>query len=123
MDFLGNIRSARSHGVAAIHELSRYDASSLPTAPHNRAVLEAARDHVSPGATSAGAEALDAARWERWVTVRQIRDTGAALELLDHAWWALSPGRPDVNGARRALHDAVAMLDRASYRRWSLNAA
>jgi hypothetical protein len=97
--------------------LDRYDRSSLPDAPRNRDVVDAAIRHISPGATRAGADALDASRWERWVTVRQIRDTGDALALLDRAWWSLNDrgGRPDVDGARRTLHDAVSMLDRASW--------
>lgn len=124
MDFLGSISRARSHAWAAIAQLDRYDHAAAPAAPHNRQVLDAATRHISPGATTAGSAALDAARWERWVSVRQVRDTGHALELLDRAWWSLGArgGYPDVHGARRTLHDAVAMLDRARHRGWSVTA-
>ncbi|MCW2926833.1 MAG: hypothetical protein JWM86_801 [Thermoleophilia bacterium] len=122
MDFRGSIVSARSQTISAINQLGRYDHAQPATAPANRAVLEAARRWISPGATTAGAAALDAARWECWVGVRQIRDTGTALELLDRAWWSLGSrtGAPDVEGARRTLYDAVAYLDRAAVgSRWS----
>ncbi|MCW2924904.1 MAG: hypothetical protein JWM98_2308 [Thermoleophilia bacterium] len=123
MDFRGSITSARSQTVAAIAELDRYDRGAGPDAPENRSHLDRAIHLISPGATRAGADALDASRWDRWVTVRQIRDTGSALELLDSAWWSLN-GRggslPDVDGARRSLVDAVGYLDRASYgSRWA----
>lgn len=117
MDFRGSIAAARSSAWSAIAELDRYDRASSPDAPHNRDVLARAGDWISPGATRHGSAALDAARWERWVTVRQIRDVGTALELLDRAWWGVRPGRVDVDGVRRALHDAVSYLDRAD-RRW-----
>lgn len=123
MDFLTSIANARAHTVAAIRELGRYDHAALPTTPHNMAVVDTAIRHVSPGATVAGGSALDASRWERWVTIRQIRDTGTALELLDRAWWGLNGrgGAPDAAGARRTLNEAVSMLDRAT-QRWAVPA-
>ena len=125
MDFRSAISSARSYATTAIGELDRYDRSSAPEAPHNRRTIDIVRQYISPSATGAGSRALDASRWERWVTVRQIRDTGSALELLDRSWWSLSgrSGQPDIDGARRSLHDAVAMLDRAAYGRWVSAAA
>ena len=127
MDFRGSIASARSHTLMALQQLDRYDRSSRPDTNHNRQVLDSAIDHISPGATSAGAAALDASRWERWVTIRQIRDTGTALALLDRAWWGLNDrsGQPDLDGARRSLHEAVTMLDRASWSsgRWAATPA
>lgn len=122
VDFRSSIASARSYTTSAINELGRYDHSLAPSAPNNRAVIDRVRQWISPGATRAGADALDASRWERWVSVRQIRDTGTALELLDRAWWSLSDraGQPDIEGARRSLYDAVSYLDRASYgSRWA----
>jgi hypothetical protein len=121
MDFRGAISAARSHTLQAITELDRYDRSSAPDSPHNRAVLETVSRHVSPGATQYGSAALDASRWERWVTIRQIRDVGTALELLDRAWWSVRPtgSMPNIDGARSALRDAVAYLDR-SVHRWAV---
>lgn len=122
MDFRGALTNARSHTTSAISELGRYDHRLAPDAPSNQAVLDRASWLISPGATRAGSAALDAARWERWVGVRQIRDVGTALELLDRAWWSIRPGRPDIEGARSALYDAVRYLDSASYRsgRWAI---
>ena len=116
MDFRTSIIGARTHAWAAISELDRYDRSSAPNAPHNRSVVDAAVRQISPGATGEASRALEAARWERWVSVRQIRDTGTALALLDRAWWGLRDrsGTPDIDGARRALYEAVSMLDRAN---------
>lgn len=121
MDFRGAISAARSSTLQAIHELDRYDRSSAPDSPHNRSVLESVTQYVSPGATRFGAAALDAARWERWVTVRQIRDVGTALELLDRAWWSVRPtgSMPNIDGARSALRDAVSYLDRSA-NRWAM---
>lgn len=120
MDFRGAISSARSNTLQAIAELDRYDRGSAPDSEHNRTVLETVTRYVSPGATQYGSAALDAARWERWVTVRQIRDVGTALQLLDQAWWSVRPNgsMPNIDGARSALRDAVAYLDRST-NRWA----
>ena len=57
---------------------------------------------------------------ERWVGIRQIRDTGSALEMLDRAYWGLNSSMPDIDGARWNLREAVSLLDRASYgSRWA----
>ena len=124
MDFRGAISSARSNTLQAIAELDRYDRGSAPDSQYNRSVLGAVSNFISPGATQYGAAALDAARWERWVTIRQIRDVGTALELLDRAWWSVRPtgSMPNIDGARSALRDAVAYLDRSA-NRWVVPAA
>ncbi len=122
MDFRSNISAARSSAWSAITELDRYDRTSAPDSPHNRSVLDTVSQRISPGATRYASAALDSARWERWVTIRQIRDVGTALELLDRAWWGIRPtgssGMPNIDGARSALRDAVAYLDRSA-RRWA----
>ncbi|MCW2921539.1 MAG: hypothetical protein JWL76_1413 [Thermoleophilia bacterium] len=120
MDFRGAISSARSNTLQAITELDRYDRASAPDSEYNRNVLGAVSSYISPGATQYGSAALDAARWERWVTVRQIRDVGTALELLDRAWWSVRPNgsMPNIDGARSALRDAVSYLDRSA-NRWA----
>jgi hypothetical protein len=126
MDFRGSISAARSSAWSAITELDRHDRGSGPDSAHNRAVLDAASQYISPGATRHGGDALDAARWERWVTIRQIRDVGTALELLDRAWWGIRPGSsggmPNIDGARSALRDAISYLDR-SVHRWAVPAS
>ncbi len=123
MDFRGAISAARSNTLQAITELDRYDRGSSPDSEYNRRVLDTVTRYVSPGATQYGSAALDAARWERWVTIRQIRDVGTALQLLDRAWWGLQPSSmPNIDGARSALRDAVSYLDRST-NRWAVPVA
>jgi hypothetical protein len=122
MDFRSSIASSRSYTVAAIAQLDRLDPSKPLTAPVNVGVLDATKALIASGATHAGADAIEAARWDRRVGIGLIRATGSALEQLDSAWWGLT-GRNgasiDVVGARRALLDAVAWLDRAAGPRWA----
>jgi hypothetical protein len=122
MDFRGSIASSRSYTTAAIAQLDRLDPSRPLTAPVNVGVLDATKALIAPGATHAGADAIDAARWDRRVGIGLIRATGSALELLDMAWWDLTVhdgSQVDVVGARRALLDAVTWLDRAAAPRWA----
>lgn len=120
MDFRTSISTARWHATQAMQALDQLDRSQPLSAPTNQRLLDSAVRSISPGATGAGSMALDASRWERWVTVRQIRDVGSALELLDRAWWGLRgrSGAIDVDGARGNLWNAVAMLDRAATGGW-----
>lgn len=120
MSFQASVLQARSNAADAVRALSRYNPSAGVDDPYNRIALANARESISPRATHAGADALDAARWERQVSRRQIQDLGRALELLDSAWWDITPrgGRaPDVDSARSDVRSAVELLDRSA--RWS----